>query len=190
MPENFSIIDHPVDVLTSLGEFNKVFSKPTIKKIKVSHKGVRTHDLGAEILLARIGRVSQDYLRDKKGNKKNGVTLQGQYSNDDQINKLLRAVGIVKELEIQGHQIGEQDEKIVLFKKESILNEDVKIGSIDQETRATVGFVDYLNNCLKESGNKLIPDAQQKVAEYTGEIITNAKECIFCPSVNTDSGRS
>src|SRR5690606_29138948 len=43
-------------------------------------------------------------------------------------------------------------------------------------TRATQDFVEHIDQCLQENGSELTFTATQELAEYIGEIITNAQD--------------
>lgn len=171
LPENFSIIDNPEETLSLLHSFAPVFNNG-IEEVYISHEDVQFNDLGAELLLARIAKVAKDteFINNHM------IGFRGAYPPSDNACRLVRAVGVVKDLKVRGHQATEENDKIILFKRDSIHNENVNIGSQNQETRATEGIVNHLNRCLEDSDHQLTDEAESELARYVGEILTNAEE--------------
>lgn len=175
IPKRFSIIDSPFECLQVFKAFKALFDDTRISGVLIDHEETREHDLGAEILLGKVAKGCMDVHRAQN----QGFEIEGQYPVSPGLQRLIRSVGIVKELEVEGHTIESDDaenEKVVIFKRKSSGEEVTKIGSIDHKTKATQDFVAHIDRCLKQNGSELTSDAKQDLAEYIGEIIANAQD--------------
>lgn len=175
IPKRFSIIDSPLECLQVFKAFKPLFDDTRISGVLIDHEDTYEHDLGAEILLGKVAKGCMDVHRAQN----QGFEIEGQYPEAPALQRLIRSVGIVKELEVAGHTIESDDaenEKVVIFKRKSSGAEVTKIGSIDHKTKATQDFVAHIDHCLKQNGSELTSDAKQDLAEYIGEIIANAQD--------------
>ncbi|TYC62567.1 hypothetical protein FMN52_02085 [Marinobacter sp. BW6] len=175
IPRRFSIIDSPLECLQVFKAFKPLFDDARISGVLINHEDTLQHDLGAEILLGKVAKGCMDVHRAQH----QGFEIEGQYPESPGLQKLIRSVGIVKELEVAGHTIEPDDaenEKVVIFKRKSSGEEVTKIGSIDHKTKATQDFVAHIDHCLQQNGSELTSDAKQDLAEYIGEIIANAQD--------------
>lgn len=179
LPNTFSIIDQPNECLNKLLEFKAIFENLLINEIKISHVNTKKADLAAEILLAKVARTCMEKHVESRSAKRKKFSIGGDYPESESISRIIRSIGIVKELEIKESSIDERDDKdkkILIFKRRSDSGEQSSIGSLDHKTRTTQDFVTHINNCLLQSGNTLTDAAQQVLCEYIGEIITNAQD--------------
>ncbi|ABC27734.1 conserved hypothetical protein [Hahella chejuensis KCTC 2396] len=176
LPKLFSLIENPSESLRALSKLGPIFeSNCVIKRISISHEKVSGHDLAAEVLLGRVVKACGTFLSNSGGD----VSISGVYPTSDSMAKLIRSVGVVKELEVDGHQIdgsSEKKEKIVLFSRRAIPEGDISVGSLDRKTLTTQDFVDHINKCLLGCKVKLTAHAEQQLAEYVGEILDNVQE--------------
>ena len=175
LPEKFSIIDEPLKCLKTLQGFKALFEDARIEGVLISHENTTEHDLGAEILLGKVAKGCMDF-HESQGYR---FLIEGKYPDSPGLRRLIRSVGIVKELDIHDHAIkssSHENSKVRIFERKSGLDHDAAIGSLDFKTRATQAFVEHIDQCLKENGSKLTLAATQELAEYIGEIITNAQD--------------
>lgn len=175
LPKKFSIIDDPQSCLEALQSFRPVFENVRIPGVLINHQSTREHDLASEILLAKVAKNCMELHRSKG----RSFVIDGQYPESERLCRLIRSIGIVKELEVEGHTIdgdANEHEKLVIFKRRSSTEDESSVGSMDYKTKATQDFVEHIDCCLQEAGSQLKDTAKQDLAEYVGEIVTNAQE--------------
>lgn len=179
LPSTFSIIDQPKECLNKLLEFKVLFEDALINGVEISHANTKNVDLAAEILLAKVAKSCMEKHAEHRSHKRKKFSIRGDYSETESISRIIRSIGIVKELGIDESAIDEKDDsdkKILIYKRRSDTQERSSIGSLDYKTKTTQDFVTHINDCLFQSGNTLTDAAQQVLCEYIGEIITNAQD--------------
>lgn len=175
LPECFSIIENPQACLESFKAFQPLFENSRINNVIVHHGNTKNHDLAAEILLAKIAKAGWDLHKTKRRT----FSIYGDYPKSESLSRLIKSIGIVKELDVEGHAMesnSEEIQKIIIFKRQNWIGQELPIGSLDYKTKATQDFVAHINKCLEQSGHELTDIAKQHLAEYVGEIITNAQD--------------
>jgi hypothetical protein len=171
IPKVFSLYQNPEQVLKVAGEISSLKQIKNINSILIDHTNCEEHDLAAEILLATT--VSSLITYKKKNGAK--FKLKGLFPTDRKMKKLLRSIGVVKEVANAKYHITGED-KLRLFKRQSDMNEKINIFGKDKKTRATEDFVKHLNDCLNFIGAQLDEDEEEKIHLYLGEVLGNAED--------------
>jgi len=175
IPQNFSFIDNPIDTLQIIKQLATYTRLPIkIKGISINHFNVESIDLAAETILDLT--VLEMEKEIKSHNRK--FELKGQYPKDKHLKRFIRAIGIVKNLDIKHELLSKDEEKdLRIFKmRNSKFFQKDNIEQSDYKENTVADFVDHINSCLISNGRELKPEAKIKLADYTGEIISNVED--------------
>lgn len=171
LPNTFSIIDAPEDVLTVFNKIN-INNIEKLREIYVDHSKVQKIDLAAESILDFI--VME--IKKSKRNK-NKFNISGVLPNSDQIDRYIRAIGIVKNLNIKTKLIDSgDDDRLRIFKMRNKSHYENSLTQPDWKSTATAEFVKHINDCLQDHKKKLTRVAEGRLASYIGEILNNAED--------------
>ncbi|MDC8854237.1 hypothetical protein [Shewanella algae] len=170
IPKNFSMYDKPKAVLRSIDRVSKL-SDSKIKKIVIDHSKTIKHDLASEVILSNA--VScLDFYKSKNGAR---FKVQGYYPKNQKMKRLLRSIGVVREVAAQKHHLIDSN-SLKLYKKTSNPDEEISIFSSDRKTIATNAFPDYMNDCLSHISASLEEQEVDKIHKYLGEVLGNAED--------------
>lgn len=175
LPRVFSIINNPMGVLKIFDYASHISKLPIkIKEISISHRELIEIDLAAESILDLIIVEIDKEIKSKQRK----FHIKGQYPKDEYLIRLIRAIGIIKNLDIKHEQLNHDEEKnlkIFHMKSKDTLQHDT-VGTSDHKERVTAKFVDHINSCLEANGRVLTEDAVSLLADYTGELLSNAED--------------
>lgn len=175
IPSVFSIIDNPaasINIIREVATYSRLPIK--IKGISIYHNNVKAIDLAAESVL---GLTVREINREIKSRKRK-LQITGGYPSESHIKRFIKAVGIVKNLEIKHEyltQNEEKDLKIFTMRNSKFYQKD-NIDQADHKEATVTDFVDHINSCLILNGRELTPEAKSQLCDYTGEIIANAED--------------
>lgn len=175
IPKNFSIIDNPYATLKKIREAATYSRVPTkIKGVSINHYTVTSIDLAAESIFDLTMMEMEKEI--KSHNRK--IQIKGSYPKDEYLQRFIRAVGIIKNLEVE-HEFLTQDEekdlKVFQMRNSRYYQKD-NIDQADYKENTVTDFVDHINSCLIVNGRQLTQEARFRLADYTGEIISNAED--------------
>ena len=175
IPPVFSIIDNPTGTLKvakQLATYSRLPIK--IKGITIDHFNIKSIDLAAESILDLA--VMEMEKEIKSHNRK--FEIKGHYPLDEHLKRFIRAIGIVKNLDIQHEFLTKDEEKdLKIFQmRNSRFYQKDNIDQSDYKENTITDFVDHINSCLMVNGRKLTPESILNLADYTGEIISNVED--------------
>jgi hypothetical protein len=171
LPKIFSIIDDPEGFLSILNNID-LNNIEKLREIYVDHSTVQEIDLAAESILDFL---IMELKKSKRNQKK--FNISGILPNDVQIDRYIRAIGIVKNLDIKTKLIDSQDDdRLRIFKMRNKSHYETSLTQPDWKSTATTEFVKHINDCLQDHNKKLIRTAEGRLASYIGEILNNAED--------------
>ena len=174
VPKVFSTIENPTESLAAVSQFANRCRTERVRGVLIDHSNLATYDLAANGLLDVIA-VEVKYEARQSGRK---IRWRGNYPKDKKIRLFIKALGIIKHLEI-AHEYPDADEaaKIDVFDtRNKHYYRELNPKKADFKSRTVAGFVDHINNCLARVKRVLTLDARQKLCDYTGEILDNVEE--------------
>jgi len=171
IPKDFSLYNDPSTVLDIIYNISQLKKHSQVKSIYINHSLCESHDLAAEILLAS----SVSNLKLFKTSRGAKFRVHGLMPERQSMCHLLRTIGVVKETANTKYHL-KSKEQFELFKRVSQPTEKVEIIGIDKKARATSGFTDYMNGCLKFISAKLDRQEEKKLNRYIGELLGNAED--------------
>lgn len=176
VPKEFSIFSKPDGVLKLIHLMSQYHKAKHLQQININHADCQQHDLAAEVLLAMV--VSGlNAVRRKSGNE---IGINGSLSKSQRINRLIRSVGVAREIAEDKYVLKKnlEEHDLHAFRCDSLRLENKTPGQLDQKTRATQSLTKHLNIVLKQadSQTELAVDAKKIVERYVGELIDNSEE--------------
>lgn len=175
VPEIFSIISNPKATIRTLIESAKYTNFPIkLKKIVVNHSKLKQIDLAAESILDLIVMEIESEIKSKHRK----FDISGLYPEDSYLKRYIRAIGIIKNLDVKHEQLDHDEEKdlnVFQMRNKRLLKSD-SLGQADYKEKMSAEFVDHINSCLKANGRQLTAESRLVLSEYTGEILSNAEE--------------
>lgn len=171
IPQNFSIVDDPENALKTiyrLVAFSNRRRPP--KEIFFDHSALVNFDLAAEEILDV---AALDFKRVRKRTKA-GLQLCGKFPLDSSANRFIKAVGIIKSLNLTPLYLRKEDEqnlKILRFLSYRTLLRPLEESPSERAARK---LVDYFNECLGVIGRQLTVNGRHYLAVYAGEVLDNA----------------
>ncbi|MEJ1162482.1 hypothetical protein V9K97_02215 [Variovorax sp. CCNWLW186] len=173
-PENFSIIENPDECLDALRRLaaDLLVEKP--RSIHINLGKVKQYDVGANAILDVL--VAEVSFKARKERRK--VRWTGQYPADKKLKRLIRALGVIKKLQIV-HEYPEPEEAAKLEAFDDRCRHymrAVRLTEVDKKSRVTQQFADHLSGCLERVGRQFTPAARHLLCRYIGEILDNAEE--------------
>ena len=176
IPTNFSIIHNPKETLKLICSFPKTIRahQQRVKEINVDHGKMKEVDLAAESILDFL---ILDMEREEK-NKKKKMKLGGHFPENLELRRYLRAMGIIKNLDIKHEMLSKEEESIlrIFSMKNRGALQKISPGTPDVKERTVKEFVDHINSCLDDHGLELTESGRASLSQYTGEILGNAEE--------------
>ena len=166
IPTSFSFIENPDETMNFIDHLHSVVSNRKNRALFIDHSRCKELDLCASLVMDTI-------IEQRRRSATLG--LSGKFSDDDRVNILLRASGLLERInhpdsvlppEIEA-KVGKSD----LFSGFSKYSE--KSHNCD---RAATGLTEYFSKCLERSGANLSHAGEHKLATLIGEAITNAEE--------------
>ena len=176
IPKVFSVFSKPDETLKLIHQMSQYLNAKHLQAIDIDHANCEKHDLAAEVLLAMV--VSGlNAVRRKSGNE---IGINGSLSKKPRINRLIRSVGVAREIAEDKYVIKKnlEDHDLHAFRQDSLRLEKKSPGQLDQKTRATQSLTKHLNVALKQGIKKteLAPNAVKIVEQYIGELIDNSEQ--------------
>ena len=175
IPNVFSIIDNPAPTLTiikQIATYSRYGIK--IKEILINHNDLKSIDLAAESILdLSIMEIDREV---KSHNRK--LLIKGYYPADKRLKRFIKAIGIIKNLEITHEYLPKKEQKdLKIFQmRNSKYSQRDNIDQSDYKESTVVDFVDHINSCLKSNGRALKAESIVQLADYAGEIIANVED--------------
>ena len=173
IPRNFSIVDDPENALKTIYQLVAFSSRRRPpREIFFDHSALTNFDLAAEEILDV---VALDFKRIRK-RAKGGLQLRGRFPFDSSADRFIKAVGIIKSLNLTSRYLRKEDEqelKILRF-----LSYRALLRALEESPseRAARKLVDYFNECLEVIGRQLTVDGRHYLSIYAGEVLDNAIE--------------
>ena len=176
IPRNFSIIDNPQDALKVICSFSNTVREfdHRIKEVSIDYGNMQEVDLAAESILDFLFLERQREQR----NRRKKTNFRGHYPKDAKLKRYLKAVGIIKNLDIKHEFLAKEEEaRLRIFRMRSKKTlRPANAGSSDFKEQVVRDFVDHINVCLNDHKRQLTDMARSKLAQYTGEVLGNAEE--------------
>lgn len=174
IPKVFSIIEDPSRALATIQAFAKAVRQRKIHSICVDQASIEVYDLAAMALLDTVATEISVEAR-HKGQK---ILFSGKYPKPLAIRRFIRSMGIVKHLKVS-HEVAKGPEvaKIRVFDRRNrhyYVSQDPT--KADFKSKTIVGFVDHVNECLKDNNRSLTPESRATLCDYVGEILCNAED--------------
>jgi hypothetical protein len=100
----------------------------------------------------------------------------GFYPKDDRLERYIKAIGIIKSLDVRHEYLPSHEEnELKIFKRHSLKSaEMINPGSPTYKERTIAKFVNHINNCLDANEMELTPEGKHNLSRYTGEVLDNA----------------
>ncbi len=169
IPKVFSFIENPLDTLRTIEKLQAITAQKSVKEIEIDHSGCEVLDLCASVVMDVTLLQAQAH---RKGNQ---LGLKGTYSEDVEVNVMLRGSGILKQLAHPHSILPESVEKTVrtcdLFHGKAS-----RIERSRQCDEAATKLTDYFDRCLKMQGFALSRDGKFRLSSLITEVIGNAEE--------------
>ena len=172
VPRNFSLIENPDETLSFINQVAKTITLPHLKTIYFDHRDVINHDLGAELLLG----FAASEVKLAAANRNREIRIVGHYPSSERKKQLIKALGVVKRLDLDGHRIDTGEESLEVFDFEGAPETVYRSGSEDRKNRCVRKFVEHINACVSHMGKKLTTAAVESLTTYMGEVIGNAED--------------
>ncbi len=174
IPSTFSVIKNPKNTVETFLQFSEAARSARVRKIFFDHSELKDVDLAAESVLDLI---AIEYEKENKTRRKK-LAIGGAYPKDQSLKRYLRAIGIVKNLDIKHEFLpSEEEEKLKTFQmRNKKLARAHSVSDADYKERAVADFVKHIDECLHSRNKKLTPEAKTALSLYTGEILDNVEE--------------
>jgi len=169
IPKVFSFIDNPVETLQTIEKLQSVIARASIKELKIDHSGCKKLDLCASAVM------DVTLLQAQNRRKGNQLDLRGTYSDEADVNMMLRGSGILK-------QIAHPDSKLPKEIEATIRTCDLFSGKASRIERsrkcdeAATKLTDYFNQCLRMEKFELSRGGKFRLSSLITEVIGNAEE--------------
>lgn len=176
IPSNFSIISNPVAALKTIYGFISTIKRyhSKLRELNFDHSQMQKVDLAAESIIDLMA-LDIDHGQRIKRRK---IRFSGRYPEDAYLMRYLRAIGIIKNLDIKHEFLPQNEEaKLRIFKmRHNAKPERATAVAAGKKERVVKDFVQHIDKCLHDHGRGLTPDSRKELSEYTGEILGNAEE--------------
>ena len=173
IPENFSIIDDTEGALNSIYQLVAFATRrPPPREIRFDHSNLTTFDLAAEGILDTVAVTFRQERRRTKGK----LVLRGTFPLDAAANRFIRAVGIIKNLQLQQYFLRRDEEQALKILRRMSYKARLRVSEQSPSERAARDLVDYFNDCLTVGGFELTKGARHNLALYAGEVLDNAAQ--------------
>lgn len=173
IPTTFSIIEDTESALEIIFQLVSYITraKPP-REIDFDHSALKQFDIAAEQILDVVAIESKRVRRRAKG----GLSLRGTLPTDSQANRFIRAVGIIRSLDVQTHHLGREEEKNLKILRLFSEARRLRLGEESVIESAVRSLVEYVNQCLEINDQKLSDEGIRDLSTYTGELLDNASE--------------
>lgn len=174
LPQDFTIVDNPTGCLAVFRRLAMCSRSNRLRRIHIDHSAVTKIDLCAESVLDRFVKEIEHDARLKRKR----LSLSGTLPSDPDIDMYVRATGIIKHLQIKKAYLDPKDEgKLRILRVHSLgAGDEVGLYEMSKEESAVKKLIDYINECLGESGRTMTPNGEEALAAYAGEILNNVVE--------------
>lgn len=171
IPQTFSIIDDTERALRTIYQLI-AFSKRKHPPIEVffDHSRLATFDLAAEAILAT---AAVNFRHSLSGTRR-GLRLRGYFPIDSAANRFIRAVGIIKNLNLRPYFLDPEEERKLRVLRFKSYNARLRVYEQSPTERAAQMLVKYLNSCLAFGGFELTEGGRHELICYAGEVLDNA----------------
>lgn len=171
MPPCFSCLDNPEEAIRHIfNSTSEIIRAKDIKNIHIDYSQVKTFDLAAETLF--------DYIMYEIKLMYPKLHMSGIYPSDMIVQRFIRSVGIIKELDIKHEILPDSEmEKIEIF-KEGSRTRVITSGGVARtyKDEVTQKFAKHLDNCLQRVNKKLSYNGKSKICQYVSEVLDNISE--------------
>jgi hypothetical protein len=172
VPAIFSLTENPEESLEFIAQIAAESNNGILRKLYLDHSEVKSHDLGAELLLGFAAKE----LKSTAMFRNVSVELFGDLPKSDRKKRLIRSMGIVKKLDIESQMICSSADNIEIFDFRGTKQNNVSPGSEDRKNKCGRTFVDHINSCLHYDNRQLTDYAVQRLLDFLGETIGNAED--------------
>lgn len=169
-PKKFSLIEAPEDTLSFISSVAALNRNTDVKVLSLDHSKTTCHDLAAEVLLG----VAVKTIKNTANRRNRKVRVRGRLPKSERKKRLIRSMGVIKQLDIEHEEFVE--DKLEIFDFSGSKNSIVTTGDRDRKNQCTTRFVDHIDNCLEHSERQLTDDSKEQLVNYLGEIIGNAED--------------
>jgi hypothetical protein len=169
IPKVFSFIDNPVEALQTIEELQKIVIPASVKELIIDHSACKKLDLCASAVM------DVTLLQAQNRRRGNQLDLRGTYSDDVDVNMMLRGSGILK-------QIAHPDSILPKETEATIRTCDLFSGKASRIERskkcdeAATKLTDYFNQCLRMEKFELSRNGEFRLSSLITEVIGNAEE--------------
>lgn len=173
IPRVFSIVDDTEGALKTIYKLVAASRrKRPPREIFFDHSALVDFDLTAEAILDIVAIDFKHTRRLSKG----GLRLSGLFPRDAAANRFIRAVGIIKNLELTEYYLRKDEERDLRILREISYRALLRASEESPSERAARRLVDYFNECLLVSEFELTEAGRHQLAIYAGEVLDNAVE--------------
>jgi hypothetical protein len=172
--QTFSFIRSPEHALNVAQRLARLSNSKALRSVTFNQRALEQPDLAAEVFLGLTARELQRFLT-TSGRQ---VMFRGQYPANPSLRRFVRAVGLVRTLEVKHeYLVAPEESELEVFRlKRGRKTEITSLGAMDQKTLYVKQFADFVNNCLRRNDYVLTDQGRDTLCRYTGEIIDNAQE--------------
>ena len=174
IPSTFSIIEAPEKAVATIEFFAKAIRQERLRSVNLNHAALNKYDLAANGLLDLVAIE----LNKEASLTKRRIKWRGQFPKDRHVQRFIRALGIIEHLglKIFAPDADEIAELRRFDRRHRHYYREGRPDKADYKSKVVATFSDHINDCLKDNGRMLTPEARQKLCDYTGEILDNAQE--------------
>lgn len=177
VPKKFNFYDNPEESLIFIHSACKAICRGSRDSYTFDYNTSKYNCLGAEYLLALA--VSEARQSNFIINKK--VVVNGIYPKKESHREVIKALGIVKELdesspgEVKDYTANTNNPKQRVFKIDSIGKENASAYAQDRKNKTAEDFSEYINECLSDHDLELKEHAAKYLKSCMGELLDNAE---------------
>jgi hypothetical protein len=168
IPKVFSFIDNPIETLETIERLRVVTNPASTKELRIDHSRCEKLDLCASAVM------DVTLLQAQARRKGNQLNLRGTYSDDIDVNMMLRGSGILKQIAHPDSILPEEIEATIrtcdLFSGKAS-----KIERSRKCDEAGTKLTDYFNDCLKTERFELSRSGEFRLSSLITEVIGNAE---------------
>lgn len=173
VPETFSIIDDPESALRTIYRLAAVARRVKLpRELTIDHSKLESFDLASEEILDLVAIA----LRNLRKRSRKGLNLKGTLPSNPTADRFIKAVGIIKNLELKPWYLEESEESKIRILRVQSYKALLKASEQTPSERGAMMLVDYFNECLELSNYELTPAGRHELANYAGEVLDNANE--------------
>jgi hypothetical protein len=168
VPKIFSFIDNPIETTETLDRLRDAADNKFVRQIHIDHSRCEKLDLCASVVMDVLILRAQGQRR-----KAHGLLLSGTLSGRADVDTMVRASGILKQI---GHPAS------TLVDQEKVIVCDLFQGSPGDPRRSTKGEIaatrltEYFDRCLCQENYTLNSRGKNYISSLISEVIANAEE--------------